>query len=68
MAEKAYYITQGIMKKLFIALLLGSTLTLNAAVKAAKIDRIEPTDWFVGMHDPHLQLMVYGKKRMITGI
>ncbi len=49
------------MKKLFIALLLGSTLTLNAAVKAVKIDRIEPTDWFVGMHDPHLQLMVYGK-------
>ena len=49
------------MKKLFIALLLGSTLTLNAAVKAVKIDRIEPTDWFVGMQDPHLQLMVYGK-------
>ena len=49
------------MKKLFIALLLGSTLTLNAAVKAVRIDRIEPTDWFVGMHDPHLQLMVYGK-------
>jgi glycosidase len=25
------------------------------------IDRIEPTDWFVGMKNPHLQLMVYGK-------
>lgn len=27
----------------------------------SKIDRIEPTDWFVGMKDPSLQLMIYGK-------
>lgn len=26
-----------------------------------KIDRIEPTNWFVGMKNPSLQLMVYGK-------
>jgi glycosidase len=26
-----------------------------------KVDRIEPTNWFVGMKDPSLQLMVYGK-------
>ena len=26
-----------------------------------KIDRIDPTDWFAGMKDPSLQLMVYGK-------
>ena len=25
------------------------------------IDRIEPTDWFVGMKNPQVQLMVYGK-------
>jgi glycosidase len=25
------------------------------------IDKIEPTDWFVGMKNPQLQLMVYGK-------
>lgn len=25
-----------------------------------KIDRIDPTDWFVGMKNPALQLMVYG--------
>ena len=30
------------MKKILTALLLGTTLTMNAAVK---IDRIEPTDW-----------------------
>ena len=26
-----------------------------------KIDRIEPTDWFVGMKNPQVQLMVYGQ-------
>ena len=28
---------------------------------AQKIDRIEPTNWFVGMKNPSVQLMVYGK-------
>lgn len=28
---------------------------------APKIDRIEPTDWYVGMKNPSVQLMVYGK-------
>ena len=46
------------MKKILTALLLGTTLTMNAAVK---IDRIEPTNWYVGMKDASLQLMVYGK-------
>lgn len=26
-----------------------------------KIDKIDPTDWYVGMKNPQLQLMVYGK-------
>ena len=32
-------------------------------MSAAKmvIDRIDPTDWFVGMKNPQVQLMVYGK-------
>ncbi len=47
------------MKKgLFIIGLLLSSLTMNAGVK---IDKVEPTDWYVGMKDPSLQLMVYGK-------
>ena len=46
------------MKKILTALLLSITLTMNAAVK---IDRIEPTDWYVGMKDASLQLMVYGE-------
>ena len=28
---------------------------------AAKIDKIEPANWFAGMKNPQLQLMVYGK-------
>ena len=46
------------MKKILTALLLDTTLTMNAAVK---IDKIEPTDWYVGMKDASLQLMVYGE-------
>jgi glycosidase len=47
------------MKRTTLALgLLLSVMTMNAAVK---IDRIEPTDWYVGMKNPSLQLMVYGK-------
>ncbi len=47
------------MKKLFLSLsLLLSIMTMEAAVN---VDRIEPTDWFVGMKNPSLQLMVYGE-------
>ncbi|MCD8298015.1 MAG: glycoside hydrolase family 13 protein [Prevotella sp.] len=47
------------MKKLFLSLsLLLSVMTMEAAVN---IDRIEPADWFVGMKNPTLQLMVYGE-------
>ncbi len=31
-----------------------------AIPKMLKVDRIEPTNWFVGMKDPSVQLMVYG--------
>ena len=44
---------------LFSCLLL-SVLSMSAAKKIV-IDRIEPTDWYVGMKNPSLQLMVYGK-------
>lgn len=33
-------------------------MATNAAVK---VDRIDPTNWFVGMKNPSLQLMVYGE-------
>ena len=49
------------MKKKFLLLiaLVAPMLTMSAA--KIKIDRIEPTDWFVGMKNPTVQLMVYGQ-------
>ena len=47
------------MRKFLLSLsFIMTTLGMNAAVK---IDRVEPTDWYVGMKDPSLQLMVYGE-------
>lgn len=47
------------MKKFLLSLsLMLSIMTVNAAVK---VDRIDPTNWFVGMKNPSLQLMVYGE-------
>ena len=46
------------MKKLLLMLLTMQSLVMSAAVK---IDRIEPMDWYVGMKNPKLQLMVYGE-------
>ncbi len=48
------------MKRLF---LLMAAVTCLFAAQAAKVnvDRIEPTNWFVGLNDPSVQLMVYGQ-------
>ena len=39
---------------------MANVLSMSAAKKTV-IDRIEPTDWYVGMKNPQVQLMVYGK-------
>ena len=57
------------MKKLiFLSLLLSVTMTMTAnsqalTAKSQKpvVTRIDPTDWFVGMKNPLLQLFVYGQ-------
>ena len=46
-------------KLLLLTALVAPMLTMSAA--KIKIDRIEPTDWFVGMKNPTVQLMVYGQ-------
>ena len=38
---------------------MGTAITATAAKKIG-IDRIEPANWFVGMKNPQVQLMVYG--------
>lgn len=45
-------------KSLLIFVLFLMALCMEAQVK---ISRIDPTDWYVGMKNPQLQLMVYGK-------
>lgn len=50
------------LKIIIITLLLGMVMTDKAITPASKviISRIEPTNWYVGMKDTSLQLMVYG--------
>ncbi len=45
-------------RTILVGLLTLQLLSMSAAVK---IDKIDPTDWYVGMKNPQLQLMVYGK-------
>ena len=49
------------MRRLLIfSLLIGASITMSAAKQKISIDRIEPANWFVGMKNPQVQLMVYG--------
>ena len=45
-------------RSITLLLLFFALLSVSAKVK---ITRIDPTDWYVGMKDPTLQLMVYGE-------
>ena len=45
-------------KTLFVLSMLMSAMTMCAA---AKVDRIDPANWYAGMKNPSLQLMIYGK-------
>lgn len=47
------------MKKIIFSLALF--LSAMTSLASTNIDRIEPTNWYVGMKNPSLQLMVYGK-------
>ena len=50
------------MKRLFFLMaLVAQVMTMSAAKSKVVIDRIDPTDWFVGLKNPQVQLMVYGK-------
>ena len=44
-------------------LVAGVLATMQAAIK---VDRIEPTDWYVGLNSvPSVQQMVYGQSVML---
>lgn len=50
------------IKAILITLFIGIVMTSEVATAASKnrIERMEPTDWYVGMKDASLQIMVYG--------
>ena len=43
-----------------LALLAGLPPPGNAAPSSAPVDRVDPPSWWVGMHNPTVQLMVHG--------
>ena len=48
------------IKRIFFLMALMAQMTTMSAAKTV-VDRIDPTNWFVGMKNPQVQLMVYGK-------
>ena len=48
------------LKRFLLLFALTAQMTTMSAAKTV-IDRIDPTNWFVGMKNPQVQLMVYGK-------
>jgi glycosidase len=46
------------MRKLFTLLLLITAITSFG--QTAKLERVEPMSWWVGMHNPKVQLLVHG--------
>ena len=58
------------MKKLLLTAFAAFAMacSAHAASQTLNIDRIDPTDWFVGLKDPSVQLMVYGKGICEAGV
>lgn len=44
----------------FATLFFALAITLGALARPYRIDHLEPLNWWVGMHDPSLQLMING--------
>ena len=45
---------------LLLLLLVGTLLPLFAGAQAVTIDRVNPTNWWVGMKNPAVQLIIHG--------
>ncbi|MBR1425957.1 MAG: cyclomaltodextrinase N-terminal domain-containing protein, partial [Paludibacteraceae bacterium] len=56
------------MKQKILLLIALVAMTTTMSAKKNVIDRIEPTDWFVGMKNPTVQLMVYGQGIRDAGV
>lgn len=49
-------------RTLYLLLFLAQLVCLDALAQSARIQRVDPTNWWVGLKNPNLQLMVYGPK------
>lgn len=47
-------------KKIYAVILVIITVLSASSVKAMNITRVEPANWWVGMKNPELQILVYG--------
>lgn len=50
-----------IKTKWFVCFLIYIAAEVNVQAQDVTLTRVEPPSWWVGMQDPHLQLMIYGK-------
>ena len=48
-------------RTLLLTALLIQVMSMSAAKQKLTVDRIDPTDWYAGMKNPKVQLMVYGQ-------
>ncbi len=48
------------MRKLLLVALCGLALTSTLSAQIPALERVEPMFWWVGMHNPNLQLIVHG--------
>jgi glycosidase len=48
------------MRRILLLLLLIASI--NSFAQIAKLERVEPMSWWVGMHNPKLQLLVHGNQ------
>jgi neopullulanase len=49
-----------IFTKLVLTSMVVAFCSFNVKAQKISLQRIDPPSWWVGMHDPHLQLMVFG--------
>ena len=56
------------MKRVLLLTLIAVAYLIPANANPVKVGKIEPANWYVGMKDPTLQLMVYGENIRETDV
>jgi neopullulanase len=61
MVTIALKVTFFMRRIILLPILLLMLFTARSGAQTITIDRVEPMNWWVGMNDPQLQILVYGK-------